>query len=66
MAPRFTFKVALDTGFTRAIADVILARLGWDSTVVDASVASDEVERGRPYPDLIYRAMASTGVALTH
>ena len=26
--------------------------------MVDFSVASDEVERGRPHPDLIYRAMS--------
>jgi phosphonatase-like hydrolase len=55
-------KVALDTGFTRAIVDVILSRLGWDATVIDASVASDEVERGRPHPDLIHRAMEATGI----
>jgi phosphonatase-like hydrolase len=47
-------KVALDTGFSRAIADVVLRRLGWHSpTVIDADVASDEVARGRPFPDMI-------------
>jgi phosphonatase-like hydrolase len=60
-------KVALDTGFRRAIVDAILSRLGWDSTVIDASVASDEVDRGRPHPDLIHRAMEATGVRdVTH
>ncbi len=49
-------KVALNTGFNRAIVDVILGRLGW-TKVVDATVASDEVARGRPYPYMIFRLM---------
>jgi phosphonatase-like hydrolase len=56
-------RVALDTGFSRDIADVILARLGWaHGGIIDTSVTSDEVARGRPHPDLIYRAMELTGV----
>jgi phosphonatase-like hydrolase len=51
-------KVALDTGFSRAIADVIINRLGWQKDVhFDVSITSDEVERGRPFPDMIYKAM---------
>ena len=56
-------KVALDTGFNRVIADAILDRLGWDSTLVDATVTSDEVAQGRPHPDMIWRAMELTGVS---
>jgi phosphonatase-like hydrolase len=48
--------VALDTGFDRAILDAVLRRLGW-SSVLDATVASDEVARGRPHPDMIHRVM---------
>jgi len=56
-------RVALDTGFSRDILDAVLSRLGWaDGTTVDFSIASDEVERGRPYPDLIHRAMALADV----
>jgi phosphonatase-like hydrolase len=56
-------KVALDTGFSRPIVDVILERLGWQQLgLLDATVASDEVAQGRPHPDLIYRAMELTGV----
>jgi phosphonatase-like hydrolase len=55
-------KVALDTGFDRQIVDVLLERLGWDTGLLDVTVTSDEVPRGRPYPDLIYRAMELTGV----
>jgi phosphonatase-like hydrolase len=51
-------KVALDTGFDRQITDVILGRLKWnDLKLIDASVTSDEVARGRPYPDMIARLM---------
>lgn len=50
-------RVALNTGFDRSIADAILDRLGWRERV-DATITSDEVERGRPYPDMI-RALST-------
>ncbi len=50
-------KVALDTGFDRQIANAILKRLGWENGMIDLSVASDEVDHGRPYPDMIFKAM---------
>lgn len=51
-------KVALDTGFSRDIANAIIQRLGWEKSVhYDVSITSDEVPRGRPYPDMIFRAM---------
>jgi phosphonatase-like hydrolase len=49
-------KVALDTGFDRQIVETILDRLHWRD-LVDFTVASDEVEKGRPAPDLVYRCM---------
>ena len=56
-------KLALDTGFSRPIVNAILERLGWnEGGLLDATVASDEVERGRPHPDLVLKAMALTGV----
>jgi phosphonatase-like hydrolase len=56
-------RVALDTGFTRDIVDVILARLGWnDPKLVDLTVTSDEVEHGRPQPDMVYKAMHVLGL----
>lgn len=56
-------KVALDTGFSRPIADVIIERTGWlRDGLIDAAVTSDEVAQGRPHPDLIFEAMARTGV----
>ncbi|MHB1306307.1 MAG: HAD family hydrolase [Limisphaerales bacterium] len=55
-------KTALDTGFSRDILDVICQRLGWGAELLDATVASDEVPRGRPHPDLLFEAMRRTGV----
>ncbi|HCX23267.1 MAG: phosphonoacetaldehyde hydrolase [Flammeovirgaceae bacterium] len=47
-------QVAIDTGFDRETADVLLMKLGFDK-IIDHSVTSDEVEHGRPYPDMIYK-----------
>lgn len=48
-------KVGLATGFARDVLDVILQRLGWQDATIgpDATVSSDEVRRGRPYPEMI-------------
>jgi phosphonatase-like hydrolase len=50
-------RVALDTGFSRDIADAILHRLGWQARI-DASITSNEAPRGRPHPDMILALMA--------
>ncbi|MHB1560447.1 MAG: phosphonatase-like hydrolase [Isosphaeraceae bacterium] len=56
-------RVALDTGFDRPITDAILRRLGWaEGTAVDAAITSDEVERGRPHPDMILALMRRLGI----
>jgi phosphonatase-like hydrolase len=56
-------RVALNTGFSRPIVRVILERLGWSApAVIDASLASDEVPRGRPYPDMIRHLMRQLSV----
>jgi phosphonatase-like hydrolase len=56
-------KVALDTGFSRDIAQTLIDRLGWERDgLIDASVTSDEVERGRPHPLMIRRLMQQCGV----
>lgn len=55
--------VALTTGFSREITDLILGALGWDDgDVVDVSVAGDQVPAGRPEPFMIQRAMSELGV----
>jgi hypothetical protein len=46
------------------IAQIILDRLGWErDRLIDASVTSDEVERGRPHPDMIHFLMRRLGIA---
>ncbi len=61
---RAGIKVALNTGFSRTISAVLLNRLGWRAPdVIDADVASDEVPRGRPHPDMIRLLMAKLGIA---
>ncbi|SEJ29435.1 phosphonatase-like hydrolase [Dyadobacter koreensis] len=54
-------KIALDTGFSKNIADVIIRRLGWEDKI-DIMVASDEVENGRPFPDMIDKIKSELGV----
>ena len=59
-------KIALNTGFTRAITDTILHRLYWDkgtgnwdngADFIDRVICSDEVPQGRPHPDMIRSLM---------
>lgn len=58
-------KVGLTTGFSRDVADPLLAGLGWGvgaDELLDAVVTSDEVPAGRPAPHMIHRLMELTGV----
>lgn len=57
-------KVALNTGFTRSIADTILHRLRWDdrSPLIDQVICSDEVANGRPHADMIGVLMEDLGI----
>lgn len=56
-------RVALNTGFSRDITDVLLERLHWlDSGNIDATICSDEVPRGRPHPDMIQALMKRLGI----
>ncbi|HMR43024.1 MAG TPA: HAD hydrolase-like protein [Saprospiraceae bacterium] len=67
-------KIALTTGFYREVTNILLYKLGWDiglnrwkigngASVINASVTSDEVEKGRPAPDMIFRAMKLLNVS---
>ena len=56
-------KVALNTAFSRNIAQVIVERFGWfERGVIDDLIATDEVAAGRPAPDMIRALMARHGV----
>ena len=51
-------KVALNSGFNRYIMNALLERVGWlGSELINATIASDEVKRGRPHPDMIQAVM---------
>ncbi len=66
-------RVAVNTGFYRAVTDIILQRLGWDKgldaqhqggpdSIIDLSITSDEVPQGRPAPFMIQQAMRIFGI----
>ena len=55
-------KVALTTGFDRDIATLILTSIGWRRDSIDAIVCGDDVDNGRPAPDMILVAMKITGI----
>ncbi len=56
-------KVGINTGFPRIIANAVLDRLKWEEKgLVDFVITSDEVEHGRPYPLMIQKMMADSGI----
>jgi len=55
-------RVALNTGFDRDTTRMLMQALAWPESMVDAIACGDEVEQGRPAPDLIRRCMALTGI----
>ena len=54
-------RIALTTGFDRALVEQLLAVVDW-AELVDAWVSSDDVLLGRPAPDMIVLAMRRCGV----
>ncbi len=57
-------KIAVNTGFSRDIADAIISRLGWkEKGWVNWIIASDEVAHGRPFPDMIRELMNKSGIS---
>jgi phosphonatase-like hydrolase len=56
-------KIALNTGFYREVADIIFQKLNWQQgNPFDFSITSDEVEKGRPEPFMIQKAMQYFGI----
>ncbi|MBC7827049.1 MAG: HAD-IA family hydrolase [Chitinophagaceae bacterium] len=56
-------RIALNTGFTKAITDTILKKLNWDTNdIIDHVISSDEVPLGRPHPHMIRSIMDSLGI----
>jgi phosphonatase-like hydrolase len=55
-------EIATTTGFYRELNDLILDQAGWRE-MFRASISSSDVAQGRPAPDMILRAMETTGIA---
>jgi phosphonatase-like hydrolase len=56
-------KIVLQTGYSQAIVGPLLEQVGWRvGRDIDAVITSDQVEKSRPAPYLIFRAMESVGV----
>lgn len=56
-------KVALNTGFSNEITDIIMERLGWlENNLVDFVISSNEVAAGRPLPYMINELMNRAGI----
>jgi phosphonatase-like hydrolase len=58
-------KVALSTGFDRALTALLLKMVGWD-TSLEVVVCNQDVPRGRPAPYLVFRAMEWAGCECVH
>lgn len=58
-------KVALSTGFDRALTALLLRIVGWDKSL-DVVVCNEDVPRGRPAPYMVFRAMEWTGCECVH
>jgi len=65
-AQGMNINIALNTGFYRAVTDIILGRMGWlpgmSGSPVQFVITSEEVPAGRPAPHMIRAAMAYFGV----
>lgn len=56
-------KVVLNTGYDAKTANLLLKKLNWTvGETVDGLVTADDVENGRPGPEMILLAMKNTGV----
>jgi phosphonatase-like hydrolase len=62
---RMGVKIFVDTGFDRDIATPLLKRMGWqEKKLIDGVITSDGDIPGRPFPDMIFRAMRLSGVSI--
>ena len=56
-------RIALNTGFSRSIAETIIHRFQWkEKGLVDDVIGSNEVEKGRPFPYMIGKLMERAGI----
>ena len=55
-------RVALTTGLSRSTMDAIIESLGWQD-LVDVVLCTEDVGRGRPFPDMALTALVRTGAS---
>ncbi|MFN4144267.1 MAG: phosphonatase-like hydrolase [Runella sp.] len=57
-------KVALNTGYSREVAEMLLDQVGWQvGKEIDVLVTASDVTQGRPHPAMILEAMRQTGIS---
>lgn len=57
-------RIVLNTGYDNKTANKLMTKLSWTvGNQVDALITADDVENGRPEPDMIRKAMAKFGIA---
>ncbi|MCH5598186.1 phosphonatase-like hydrolase [Niabella ginsengisoli] len=55
--------VVLNTGYDRKTATKLVQKLNWQEGVqFDALITADDVEKGRPHPDMIFKAMTQFNI----
>ena len=60
-------KIALNTGYNRAIAELLLQKMNWTKgNQYDTLVTADDVLEGRPHPAMIIKAMQVLEVSDTN
>ncbi|TCV96031.1 phosphonatase-like hydrolase [Luteibacter rhizovicinus] len=56
-------RVAVNTAFSRDIAETLIGRFGWRTRgLIDDATSADQVAEGRPAPDMIRQLMLRNGV----
>lgn len=51
-------KIVLNTGYSYSVANFLLNKLNWKKSLhYDALITANDVKRGRPHPDMIFKAM---------
>ncbi len=56
--------VAINSEFHRELTDIPLRKMSWAShRLLDSTMADDEVQQGRPHPDMIQALMERIGIA---
>jgi phosphonatase-like hydrolase len=56
-------KIVLNTGYNRTVAEELLEKLNWkQGHQFDLLVTATDVQRGRPHPDMIVKAMQHFGL----